>query len=85
MRRGLTVVLGLAVIIAIIGLLTRPLLQSLRADTVTAELGILPAPSERARAVDEHVLESIESHSFGRELRLRLERPSKRVNLEPFV
>ena len=85
MRRGLAVVVGLAAVIAIIGLLTRPLLQSLRADTVTAELGILPAPSERARAVDEHVLDSIESHSFGRELRLRLQRPSRRVSLEPFL
>ena len=85
MRRGLVAVAGLAVVIGVIGLLTRPLLHSLRADTITAELGILPAPSERARVVDRHVLESIESQSFGRELRLRLERPSRRVNLEPFL
>ena len=85
MRRGVAAVAGLAVVTAVIGLLTRPLLHSLRADTVTAELGIQPAPSERARIVDEHVLDSIESHAFGRELRLRLDRPSRRVSLEPFL
>ena len=85
MRRGLVVAAGLAVVIAIIGLLTRPLLHSLRADTVTTALGILPAPSERARIVDMHVLESIESRAFGRELRLRLERPSRRVSIAPFL
>ena len=85
MRRGVAAVAGLAVVTAVIGLLTRPLLHSLRADTVTADLGILPAPSERARLVDEHVLAGIESHAFGRELRLRLDRPSRRVSLEPFL
>ena len=84
MRRGLAAVAGLAVATAVIGLLTRPLLHSLRADTVTIDLGILPAPGERARIVDEHVLASIESHAFGRELRLRLDRPARRVSLEPF-
>ena len=85
MRRGLAAVTGLAVVIAVIGLLTRPLLHPLRTDRVTTELGILPAPSERARIVDEHILASIESHAFGRELRLRLDRPSRRVRLEPFL
>ena len=70
---------------AAIGLLTRPLLHSLRADTVTVNLGILPAPDERARIVDELVLASIEARAFGRELRLRLDRASRRVNLEPFL
>ena len=85
MRRGVAAVAGLAVLTAVIGLLTRPLIHSLRADTVTADLGILPAPSERARTVDEHVLDSIEAHAFGRELRLRLDRPSRRVSLQPFL
>ena len=85
MRRGVAAVAGLAVVTAAIGLLTRPLLHSLRADTVTVSLGILPAPDDRARIVDEHVLAGIEAHAFGRELRLRLDRPSRRVNLEPFL
>ena len=85
MRRGVVAVAGLAVVIAVIGLLTRPLLHSLRADTVAVSPGILPAPDERARIVDEHVLAAIESHAFGRELRLRLDRPSRRVHLEPFL
>ena len=85
MRRGVAAVAGLAVVIAVIGLLTRPLLHPLRADTVAASPGILPAPGERARIVDEHVLAAIESHAFGRELRLRLDRPSRRVRLEPFL
>ena len=85
MRRGVAAVAGLAVVIAVIGLLTRPLLHSLRADTVAVSPGILPAPGERARIVDEHVLAAIESHAFGRELRLRLDRPSRRVHLEPFL
>ena len=84
MRRGVAAVAGLAVLTAVIGLLTRPLIHSLRADTVTADLGILPAPSERARIVDDHVLDSIEAHAFGSELRLRLDRPASRVNLPPF-
>ena len=84
MRRGVAAVAGLAVLTAVIGLLTRPLVHSLRADTVTADLGILPAPSERARIVDDHVLDSIEAHAFGSELRLRLDRPSRLVNLQPF-
>ena len=85
MRRGVAAVAGLALVTAAIGLLTRPLFHSLRADTVTADLGILPAPSARARIVDEHVLAGIESHAFGRELRLRLDRPSRRVQLAPFL
>ena len=85
MRRGVAAVAGLAVVTAVIGLLTRPLLHSLRADTVAVSPGILPAPGERARIVDEHVLAAIESHAFGRELRLRLDRPSRRVRLEPFL
>ena len=60
-------------------------MHSLRSDTVAVGLGILPAPDARARIVDEHVLASIESHAFDRELRLRLDRPSRRVRLEPFL
>ena len=85
MTRGAVVLAGLATVIAVIGLLTRPFLHSMRADTVTADLGILPAPSERARTVDEHVLAGIESYAFGPELRLRLDRPARRVNLDPFL
>ena len=85
MKRAVAVVAGLAVVIAVIGLLTRPLLHSLRADTVSVSLGILPAPGARARIVDELVLASVESHAFGRELRLRLDRPSRRMHLEPFL
>ena len=85
MRRGVAAVAGLAVVTAAIALLTRPLLHSLRADTVTVDLGILPAPGDRARIVDEHVLASIESHAFGRELRRRLDRPARRASLEPFL
>ena len=84
MRRGTAAVAGLVVLIAVIGALTRPLVHSLSADTVTADLGILPAPSERARIVDAHVLDGIEAHAFGSELRLRLDRPAGRVNLQPF-
>ena len=84
MRRGVAAVAGLAVVTVAVGLLTRPLLLSLRADTVTVSTGILPAPGERARIVDEHVLAAIESHAFGRELRLRLDRPPRRIHLEPF-
>ena len=75
---------ALAVMIAAIGVLTRPLVYALRADTVDATLGILPSPSERARNLDEHVLAGIESRAFGRELRLRLDRPAKRIGLQPF-
>ena len=85
MRRGVVAVAGLAAVTAALGLLTRPLLHSLSADTVTVSPGILPAPGERARIVDEHVLASIESHAFGRELRLRLDRPSRTTHLEPFL
>ena len=85
MRRGVAAVAGLAVVTVVVGLLTRPLLHSLRADTVAVSPGILPAPGERARIVDEHVLAAIESHAFGRELRLRLDRPARRVRLEPFL
>ena len=84
MRWGFAAVAGLAVMTAVAGLLTRPLLHSLRADKVTADLGIRSAPSERARAVDGHVLGGIESYAFGHELRLRLGRPPRRVRLEPF-
>ena len=85
MRRGVAALAGLAAVTVAIGLLTRPLVHALRADTVGADLGILPAPSSRARIVDEHVLAGIEAHAFGRELRLRLDRPARRVNLEPFL
>ena len=85
MRRGVAVTTGLAVAIAVIGLLTRPLVHSLRADTLAADLGIVPAPSERARRLDEAVLAGIESGAFGRELRMRLDRPSRRVDLDPFL
>ena len=85
MRRGVAALAGLAAVTVAIGLLTRPLVHSLRGDTVTADLGILPAPGARARTVDEHVLAGIESHAFGRELRLRLDRPARRVRLEPFL
>ena len=84
MKWGFVAVAGLAVMTAVAGLLTRPLLHSLRADKVTADLGIRSAPNERARVVDEHVLGGIESYAFGRELRLRLDRPPRRVQLEPF-
>ena len=84
MKRGFVLVAGLAVMTGVAGLLTRPLVHSLRADKVTADLGIRSAPSERARIVDEHVLDGIESYAFGRELRLRLDRPPRRVRLEPF-
>ncbi len=84
MRRGVAAVAGLAVVTVTIGLLTRPLLHSLRADTVAVSTGILPAPGERARTVDEHVLAAIESRAFGRELRLRLDRPARRIPLDPF-
>ena len=85
MRRGVAVIAGLAVVVAAVGMLTRPLLHSLRADTVAVSPGILPAPGERARIVDEHVLAAIESHAFGRELRLRLDRAPRQVRLEPFL
>ena len=84
MRRGLIAVTGLAVV-TVMALLIRPLFHSLRADQITAELGIRPAPDARARSVDEHVLDSIEAGSFGRELKLRLDHPARRVNLAPFI
>ena len=84
MRRSLAAIAALAVVVVVIGLLVRPLLYSLRVDKVTADLGIRAAPSARARAVDEHVLESIKAHTFGRELRLRLDHPARHITLEPF-
>ena len=48
MRRGVAAVAGLAVVTAAIALLTRPLLHSLRADTVTVSLGH-PARARRTR------------------------------------
>ena len=85
MRRGIAAVAGLAVVTAVVGLLTRPLLHSLRADKVTVDLGIRSAPNERARLLDGYVLDGIESRAFGRELRLRLDRPPWRVRLDPFI
>ena len=84
MRRGVATAAALAVVTAALAVLTRPLLHSFRADKVTVELGILPAPSERARIVDEHVLHAVEAHSFGPELRLRLDRPPRTVRLDSF-
>ena len=84
MKRGIAAAAALAVVTATLAVLTRPLLHSLRADKVTVELGILPAPSARARAVDEHVLRAVESRSFGLELRLRLDRPPRTARLDSF-
>ena len=83
MRRGVAVA-ALAAVTAILAILTRPLAHSFGADKVTVELGIRPAPSKRAGIVDEYVLHAIESRSFGPELKLRLDRPSRRVRLDPF-
>ena len=84
MRRGVATAAALAVVTAALAVLTRPLLHSFRADKVTVELGILPAPGERARLVDEYVLHAAEAHSFGPELRLRLDRPPRTVRLDSF-
>ena len=85
MRRGAAAAAALAAVTAGIALLMRPLIHSLGADKVTVDLGIRPAPSARARAVDDHVLEAVESGSFGPELRLRLDRPARTVRLHPFL
>ena len=86
MKRGLAVTVALAMVTATIAVLTRPLVQSLLADVVAVDLGLHPERSTRARIVDEHVLDSIKSQAFNhRELRLRLDHPSRRVNLEPFL
>ena len=84
MRRGIATLTALAVTTAALAILTRPLIHSLGADTVAVELGIQPAPSARARLIDEHVLEGVESRSFNRELRLRLDRAPRTVRLDPF-
>ena len=85
MRRGISAAAALAAVTAAIALLMRPLVHSLGADKVAVDLGVRPAPSARGRAVDEHVLEAVESGSFGEELRLRLDRPARTVRLDPFL
>ncbi len=82
--RGFLAALGLCIMAAVGVLLIAPFWHAWRADKVTVELGIRAAPSARARIVDAHVLASIASGAFGRELRLRLERPARRVSLAPF-
>ncbi|MGI9310560.1 MAG: formylglycine-generating enzyme family protein, partial [bacterium] len=81
---GLAATAAVLAVAAAVALLARPLLHSWRADRVSVELGIRAAASERARAVDAAVLDSIESRSFGRELKLRLAHPTRRVKLTPF-
>lgn len=81
---GLVATIALAIVTAALLLLMRPLLQEFGADKVVVELGVRPSPSERARAVDDHVLEAIEGGSFGQELRLRLDRPASTIELRPF-
>lgn len=85
MKRGLLAAAGLIVVAVVVALLARPLYHSLRADKVVADLGIRDAPSARARAVDQHVLDGVGARAFGRELKLRLDRPARRVRLEPFL
>ena len=85
MRRGAAAAAALAAVTAVIALLMRPLIHSVGADKVAVDLGVRPAPSARARAVDEHVREAVESGSFGPELRLRLDRPARTVQLGPFL
>ena len=84
-RRGAAAAAVLAAATAGIALLMRPLIHSFGADRVTVDLGIRPASSARARAVDDRVLETVESGSFGPELRLRLDRPARTVRLDPFL
>ncbi len=86
MRRGNWLLAGgLALALGGFALFTRPLVHELRADKVEIALGILPASSPRARAVDEHVLEAIETGAFGNELRIRLDRPARRVPIDRFA
>ena len=74
------------VLVCVVGfaMLVRPLFHVLSAETVTADIGIRAAPTARARAVDDLVLRSIESRTFSRELRHRLDRPARRVTLDAF-
>ena len=75
---------GILLVLTVLFLLARPLVHSLGADRVVVELGIRAAPDERARLVDQHLLDSIESRAFGQELRLRLNRHSRQVSLKAF-
>ena len=83
-RRAIGPVLALTVSIVVVAVLTRLNLYALRTDTVVAELGISPAPSEKARTVDQAVLASIEQHSFNKRLRQRLNRPPRSLRIRAF-
>lgn len=83
-RRAIGPVLALTVSIVLLAVLTRLNLYALRADTVVANLGISPADSDKARTVDEAVLESIERNSFSDRLRQRLNRPPNSLRIRAF-
>ena len=76
--------MGLAALVAVLVVLTRPLVHTSRIDTVEVQLGALPAAAPRARNVDMHVLHAIASSAFGDELRRRLDHPAKIVWLDSF-
>ena len=83
-RRILSPVSVLAVLILVVIVLTRLNLYTLHADTVVAELGINPATSEKANHVDQAVLQSITRQAFGERLRQRLNRPARTVKIKAF-
>ncbi len=84
MKRYRFAAIGLGVLLLPLLLLTRFGAHALRGDTVTVDLGFEASRSARAQALDEHLLTALERGYFGAELRRRLDRPARRVQLERF-
>ncbi len=84
MKRYYIAALGLGVLLLLLLGLTRFATHALRGDTVVVELGFESSHSDRARALDETLLEVLERGHFGTELRRRLERPAHTIQLPDF-
>lgn len=76
--------LALALVAYLALALSRFDFDPLDGGTASVELGIVPAQDPRARTVDEEVVRAVEARSFNRELRLRLGRPSRTVEIGAF-
>lgn len=77
-------ILILASFLLLGALLTYTNLRGIRVDAVLVELGIQPKQRQEARAIDEEVLKAVERRYFGTELRERLSKPSRIVQLDTF-
>lgn len=84
MRRYRIAALGLGVLLALLLLLTRFGLYSLRTDTVAVDLGFEASQSARAQAFDEALLSALERGHFNAELRRRLDRPAGTARVQRF-